>query len=186
MARERAPAPRSAPPGSTIRRRRITLKGETHPQHSISIQDRRRRLPAVLQSGRCGLLGDLWSLRHQRYDRRVSGPETARREQNRRCPGQSCGHLFRGLLCNPARPLSPFSGVDVDLGRTDCRNQTYQSGIGAGHLQTILLPAHQSQQADRSSAFHCRSCDVMVHCSPRHRGRCRHIRLHSGRAFYPS
>ena len=76
------------------------------------------------------------------------------------------------------------SDMVVDLGGTDCRNQTYQSVLGTRNLQTLLLSSHKGQQNDRLPALPLCSYSVLVHCPHCIRCRCRFFRSRAGRAFH--
>ena len=123
-------------------------------------------------------------MRRQRYGRWVPGAETACRKQNRRRAGQRGRPLLRGVLRHTAVARPPDSYVAVDLGRGSCCHQDCPSSFGTDCLQGFPLPSHHGQQVDRPPAFRYSSYGVLVHCSHRHRGRCRHVRSRAGRALH--
>ena len=159
-------------------------EGEAHSKHLIVAPNHWRVMSAVLQSDKCGFLGHIWTMRHQRYDGWFPCAEAARREQGRRCPGQRGGHLLRGVLRNTANARPSTSDVAVDLGWIDRHHQDYQSDICTGRPQTSMLSPHRRQQIDWPSALHGSSYGVLVHRPNRYRGRCRQLCGHPGRSFH--
>ena len=160
-----------------------TGKGEAYSKHHLCAQDSWGNPPSVFVSGKCGILGNLWIMRHQRYAGWLPGSETARREQGRCRAGQCGGHLLCRVLCHTVDIRCADSDMDMDLGRGNRSHQDCQSSFGTVRLQTVLLSSHQDQQTNGISTFPGRADAVLVYHSHSNCGRGRDIRRCSGRSF---